>query len=203
VKTIHGQGPNKWVYTRELAELANVSTSTASIECRQLTKEGILLLKSEGREKLYRINLSNPVARKLYELFETERREKFYAKNRRLAWSLNDFTKRVFDFFPQIQSVVLFGSTARGDRTKTSDVDLLVLVPTLEQDGFNKLMKAVDTLAVEVRARYGFVLSGVTMTRKDFEAAVREKKRIAQDALREGIVLFGEDRYYRLLSELT
>jgi len=45
-------------------------------------------------------------------------------------------------------------------------------------------------------------LSAVTMTIKDFEAAFREKKRIAQDVVREGIVLFGEERYYLLLGRL-
>ncbi len=202
VKTIHGQGVNKWVYTRELAKLAKVSTSTASTECRKLAKQRILLLKAEGREKSYRINLSNPAARKLYELFEIERRETFYSKNRRLAWALQDFTKRVFDSLPQVQSVVLFGSAARGGFTKASDVDILAVVPTLEQEAFNRLMKSVDSLAAQSRGTYGFPISAVTMTMKDWEAAIRENKRIAQDVMREGFVLFGEDRYYQLLARV-
>jgi predicted nucleotidyltransferase len=200
VKTIHDHGLDNWVYTRELAKLAKVSTSTASTECRNLAKQGILRLKAEGREKSYKINLSNPAARKLYELFETEKREKFYKKHRRLGWALQDFTKRVFEFVPQIQSVVLFGSGARGELTKASDVDILVVVPILDQEGLNKLMKSVDALAAETNGTYGFRLSAVTMTMKDWIAAVREKKRIAQDVMREGIVLFGEDRYYQLLT---
>ena len=46
---------------------------------------------------------------------------------------------------------------------------------------------------------YGNPLSAVTMTVKDFEAAFRERKRIAQDVVREGIVLFGEEKYYTLI----
>jgi len=202
MKTMHALGPGKWVYTRELAKLAEVSTSTASTDCRKLAKQGILLFKTEGREKSYKVNLSNPAARKLYELFETERREEFYKNNRRLAWALQDFSKRVFDFLPQIQSVILFGSAARGQLAKTSDVDVLVIVPTMEQDDFNKLMKSVDALAADIRGTYGFQLSAVTMIMKDFESAVRERKRIVQDVLREGVVLFGEERYYQLLSRL-
>jgi len=202
VKTMHGHGLDKWVYTREIAELAKVSSSTASTECRKLAKQGILLLKAEGREKSYRINLSNPTARKLYELFETERREGFYKSHRRLAWALQDFTKRVLDFLPQIQFAVLFGSAARAQLTKSSDVDLLVIAPTMEQVAFNKIMKSVDSLATETRAAYGFPLSGVTMTMKDWETAIRERKRIAQDVMRDGIVLFGEERYYYILSRV-
>jgi predicted nucleotidyltransferase len=203
LKTMHNKGPEKWVYTRELAQLAKVSTSTASTECRKLAKQGILATKAEGREKSYRVNLPNPAAKKLAELFETEKREEFYRKGRRLAWALQDFTKRVFDFLPQIQSVVLFGSAARGQLTKTSDVDALVIVPTMEQESFNAVMKSVDELVAEVRARYGFQISAVTMTMKDFEAALRERKRIANDVLRDGIVLFGEERYYQLLAKVV
>jgi predicted nucleotidyltransferase/predicted transcriptional regulator len=199
---MHEHGLDKWVYTRELARLANVSTSTASTECRKLAKQGILRHKAEGREKSYKVNLSNPTARKLYELFETERREEFYTKNRRLAWALQDFAKCVFDSLPQIQFVVLFGSAARAELTKTSDVDILAVVPTMEQGEFNKLMKAIDSVAAEIRATYGSPLSVVTMTMKDWEAAIRDRKRIAQDVMREGIVLFGDERYYNLLSKV-
>jgi predicted nucleotidyltransferase len=203
LKTIHGSTPEKWFYTRELARLAKVSTSTASTECRRLARAGILAKKSEGREKSYRLNMTNPEARKLSELFETARREEFYQKNRRLAWALQDFTKRVFDILPQVQFVVIYGSAARGQMTKASDVDLLAVVPAVEQDAFNQLMKSVDGLAAEARGRYGVPLSVVTMTMKDFESALRERKRIAQDILREGIVLFGDDRYYQLVSKVV
>jgi predicted nucleotidyltransferase len=115
---------------------------------------------------------------------------------------LQDFAKRVFDSLPQVQSVVLFGSAARGEFTKASDVDILAVVPTLEQEAFNRLMKSVDSLAAETRGVYGFPISAVTMTMKDWEAAVRENKRIAQDVMREGFVLFGEDRYYQLLARV-
>lgn len=202
LKSMHSNGVANWVYTRELARLAKVSVSTASKECREFTDQRILLQKAEGREKSYRLNLSNPRARKLCELFETEKRENFYAKNKRLSWALQEFSKRIFDLLPQIQSVILFGSAARGQMAKTSDVDMMVLVPNLEQGPFNELMKSVDRLAADARGKYGFQLSAVPMTIKDFESGFREKKRIAEDVVREGIVLFGEERYYALMSGL-
>jgi predicted nucleotidyltransferase len=202
LKSMHSNGVANWVYTREIARLAQVSVSTASNSCREFTHQRILLQKTEGREKSYRLNLSNPRARKLCELFETEKREKFYERNERLSWALQEFTKRIFDFLPQIQSVILFGSAARGQMAKTSDVDLMVLVPNLEQEPFNQLMKSVDKLAADTRGKFGFQLSAVPITIRDFESGFREKKRIAEDVAREGIVLFGEERYYAMLSRL-
>ena len=202
LKVMHGDF-QRWRYTRELAQLSKAGKSTISEEFPRLVKLGVLNERREGREVYYRLNLANSTARKLCELFETEKRERFYNKNRRIAWSLQDFTKLVFDTLPQTQSVVLFGSVARGQLTETSDVDLLAIVPTMEQQEFNSLMKSIDALATDMRGRYGLPISVVTMTMKDFETAVREKKRIAQDVLREGIVLFGEERYYQLLARST
>jgi predicted nucleotidyltransferase len=192
----------KWYYTRELADLSKTGRTTISDEFPNLVKQGILNRRVEGREVYYRFNLGNIKARKLCELFETERRDKLYQQNKRLSWALQEFSKRVFDLLPEIQSVILFGSAARGQLTKTSDVDLLVLVPNLEQGPFNELMKSVDKLAADTRGKYGFQLSAVLMTIREFEAGFRERKRITRDVAREGIVLFGEDRYYTLLSRL-
>lgn len=201
LKTMHGD-LQRWYYTRELSKLSEAGRSTISHEFPKLVKQGILKHKTEGREVFYMLNLDNPKARKLCELFEIEKREKYYQQNKRLSWALQEFSKKIFDFLPEIQSVVLFGSAARAQLTKTSDVDLLVLVPNLQQEPFNELMKSVDKLAADMRGLYGYPLSAVIMTVKDFEAAFREKKRIAQDVVREGIVLFGEERYYTLLGRL-
>jgi predicted nucleotidyltransferase len=201
LKTMH-RDLRRWYYTRELSKLSEASRSTISGEFPALVKQGILKHKTEGREVFYMLNLDNPMTRKLCELFETEKREKYYQQNKRLSWALQEFSRRVFDFLPEIQSVVMFGSAARAQLTKTSDVDLLMLVPNLQQEPFNELMKSIDKLAADIRGLYGYPFSAVTMTIKDFEAAFRERKRIAEDVVREGIVLFGEERYYILLGRL-
>ena len=192
----------RWYYTRELARLSKTGKTTISDEFPKLVKQAILNQRAEGREVFYKLNLANPITRKLCELFETEKREEFYKENKRLSWALQDFSKRVFDFLPQVQSIVLFGSASRGEMTKTSDVDILVIVPNLPQESFNQLMKDVDKLAGDVAAIYPLNLAPIAMTTKDFETAVREKKRMAQDVLRDGLILFGEDRYLMLLSRV-
>jgi len=201
LRTMHSN-VEKWHYTRELAKLAKVSTWVVSKEFSKLVKEGMVQQRSEGREKFFRLNLANPRTRKLCELFETERREEFYKENRRLAWVLEDFTKMVFDFAPEAQSVILFGSVARGQATPRSDIDVLVLVPNSEEDQFKKLMNSVDRLAGEVSGRHPTKLVPVVMMTKDFEESIKDKKRFAADVLKDGIVLFGQERYYHLLSRV-
>jgi len=191
----------KWYYTRELAELSKVGLGTVSSEFRKLAKDGLLEFKTEGQEKYYKLNLTDPKTRKMCELFEAERREKFF-ENRRVAWILEDFTKKVSDFVPEVQSVVLFGSVARGEATQRSDIDVLVIVPDYDEQRFKQLMNSIDNLAREVSGIHPTRLVAVVMSLKDFEQGLRDKKRFAADVLKDGIVLFGEGRYYQLLSKV-
>jgi len=192
----------RWFYTRELSKLAGASTWVVSREFSSLVKEGIVKQKTEGREKYYALDLSSPKTRALCQLFESERKERLYKRNRRLSWALEELTKRILDFLPQVQCMILFGSAARGEMTGTSDIDLLAIVPNLPQESFNRFMGDVDRIAREVAGVYPLNLATITMTMHDYEAALREKRRIAEDVLRDGITLFGVDRYLRLLSKV-
>jgi predicted nucleotidyltransferase len=192
----------KWYYTRELAKLSRVSLGTVSSEFSKLAKEGMVEQKAEGQEKYYKLNLTNSKTRKLCELFENDRKEELYDENRRLAYVLEDFTKKVSDFVPEVQSVILFGSVARGQASARSDVDVLVLVPNSEEERFKMLMNSVDKLAGEVSGRHQARLATVVIMAKDFEEGIRDEKRFAVDVLKDGVVLFGQERYYSLLSRV-
>jgi len=193
---------SKWYYTRELAKLSRVGVGTVSSEFNKLAKEGLVEQKTEGQEKYYKLNLTSPRTRKLCELFEIDKREKLYKEKRRLAWVLEDFTKRVSDFAPEVQSVILFGSVARGQATPRSDIDILVIAPNSGEERFNELMNAVDRLAAEVSGRHPAKLVPIVMMTKDFENSIKDKKRFAADILKDGIVLFGQERYYHMLARV-
>jgi len=193
---------SKWYYTRELAKLSKVGLGTVSSEFSKLAKEGLVEQKTEGQEKYYKLNLANPRTRKVCELFETDKREKLYKENRRLAWVLEDFTKRVSEFASEIQSIILFGSAARGQATSRSDVDVLVIAPNSEEERFKKLMDSVDKLANEVSGRHPTKLVPIVMMTKDFEKSIKDQKRFTADVLKDGIVLFGQEKYYHLLSRV-
>jgi predicted nucleotidyltransferase len=193
---------SKWYYTRELAKLSRVGVGTVSSGFNKLAKEGLVEQKTEGQEKYYKLNLTSPRTRKLCELFEIDKREKLYKEKRRLAWVLEDFTKRVSDFAPEVQSVILFGSVARGQATPRSDIDILVIAPNSGEERFNELMNVVDRLAAEVSGRHPAKLVPIVMMTKDFEKSIKDKKRFAADVLKDGIVLFGQERYYHILSSV-
>jgi len=193
---------SKWYYTRELAKLSKVSLGTVSSEFSKLVKAGLVEQKREGQEKYYKLNLANPRTRKLCELFETDKREALFNENRRLAWILEDFIKRASESVPEAQSIILFGSAARGQITPRSDIDVLVLTPDSQEQQFKRLMDSIDRLAGETSGRHPAKLAPVVMMMKDFEKSIKDKKRFAVDVLKDGVVLFGQERYYLLLSRV-
>ena len=80
LRTMH-LSTGKCHYTRKLAKLAEVSMWVVSKESSKLERHGMVQQRSRGREKFFKLNLANPRTRKLCELFETEKREKFYNAN--------------------------------------------------------------------------------------------------------------------------
>lgn len=53
---------------------------------------------------------------------------------------------RVFQRYPQIEEVLIFGSRAKGTDKPWSDFDLAVVAPTLTDRAFSNLWNAIDDL---------------------------------------------------------
>ena len=67
-----------------------------------------------------------------------------------------EFANKVYhEFGDQVESILLFGSRARGDADEDSDMDLLVILSDTEPS----LVRAIRYLAVDVWLKYGIYLS--------------------------------------------
>jgi predicted nucleotidyltransferase len=73
--------------------------------------------------------------------------------------------RRLADELGQPVKVILFGSQARGDATRESDVDLLVVVPALD----NAVRKKISNATWEVGFEAGKLVCAVPTTERDFE----------------------------------
>ncbi len=106
--------PTREFNVREVARLLNTSPATASKELKLLSKKNLLMQRKEKLWNFYRSDLDSDFYRDL-KIFYNLRK----IKDSGLIDSLNKFYLK--------QTIVLFGSSASGLDTETSDFDLLII----------------------------------------------------------------------------
>lgn len=84
-----------------------------------------------------------------------------------------------------VLSVQLFGSKARGDFNKESDIDILVVLKEPKEEQINFIYDAVMSLCGE----YGVYLSVKVFSEKEFEYYKSIPTLFIRNVLREGVIL--------------
>jgi len=84
-----------------------------------------------------------------------------------------------------IQSLVLFGSRARGDATLYSDMDVLVVVDELDEE----IQSYISNSAWQAGFDHGIVVVPVVFTREEWEDGPERSSLLAETVRHEGIPL--------------
>lgn len=113
--------PEKSWTEREVAREAGLPPSTANVAFRRLEKTGVIEVRHVGRSHLVRLAGHYEVSRYLVDFF------------RREAMTLQGSLDAAQARLPDDVAFYLFGSTARGQATADSDVDLLIVGPNRER----------------------------------------------------------------------
>jgi predicted nucleotidyltransferase len=100
--------------------------------------------------------------------------------------ALDALVQRLYTrYHSQIQSVVLFGSKARGDASPDSDIDVLVVLTNDDPD----LRSSVHRLAARVSLEYDLLISVRAVGRSHWKRLSRYRFPIYQAIQSEGIPL--------------
>ena len=92
--------------------------------------------------------------------------------------------------------LILFGSYAKGEAQKDSDIDFLFIVPAKEkiEECLDKINKSL-ALYPKIRKDFKIVLMD------DFTDMLGQKYTVGRSAFQQGIVLFGVEPYYSLVKK--
>jgi len=93
---------------------------------------------------------------------------------------LKHFCKQLLEKY-NIETIILFGSTAKGTNTYRSDFDLLIVTDDIGADWF---IRHQNAFALSIGLVQPFVL-----TRQEFSHAVENRQTIVWEALVDGIIL--------------
>ena len=182
---------------REIAKKANISYDATYRHVKYLVENNILNVKRMGKTLVCSLNLHNISTRKYLEKISIAKTEEFLKKDVVLRRLLNELVEKLKKAAPdQLLCVVLFGSYARGEQTEHSDLDVLVISSTFEVSG--KLERECGG----IEHKYGVAIASLITTASEFKKMLKSKERmVAHEIQRDGIVLYGFENYFSLLSE--
>ncbi|MCK4589025.1 MAG: nucleotidyltransferase domain-containing protein [Nanoarchaeota archaeon] len=181
-------------YVRQIKKSVKLSEHTLLKYLDSLEKKKILSSKREGNLKIYDINLKNSFVKVFFSYFDLERLELLeYKRQKAIALFVESIKQIKIPGF-----ILLFGSTAKGNYTPKSDIDLILVYELLEKD-INKKIKNINQ---KILAETGLKISSIIMKLNEFLKEKENKQNYAlQDAITSGYPVFGNQLYYEVMFE--
>src|SRR3989338_6964044 len=146
--------PFKEVHLREIARLSKVSLNNVDSSVRLFVKEGMFKRRKISNMTFYRPDMENECLLKLFEYLELERKLMFFKSSKKIARLFDKYVRNLLALSSRkIQMIILFGSVARGEWTKGSDIDILVVASEKDYDLAAILNKAKSDISplLEIR----------------------------------------------------
>ena len=188
--------PFKEAHLREVVRLSKVSLTNVDNSMRLFVKEDMFRRREVSNMVFLKPNLENESLLKIFEYLELEKRKDFYSKNKKIARLLQKYSNDIVSLSDKrIQIVILFGSVARGDWTKDSDVDILAVVSGKEAEVTTVLNKAKTDAGPLLE------ISPVSTTTEKFVDGFRKKTEFYDELWNDRVVLYNEFLFWQLIRE--
>jgi predicted nucleotidyltransferase len=108
-------------HVREAARKTRIDVKAIQLQLKMLEKINVASSTQKGRNKEYSLNLNNYLTKYYMILAETFASITYLSKNFEVKKLISEIGNKIGD------SVLLFGSFAKGEMTQESDIDLLVI----------------------------------------------------------------------------
>lgn len=165
---------------RGLADTAGVSPSETSVIVKNLEEAGVIKLQPVGRSFLVTLNEKSFLLQKI--LTPVIKAEK------ETLSELTKLLKRCFYRREGIDSVYLFGSVAKGEERRDSDVDLLVI-----SDDFERASEVISQAREEVADVFNKQLSPLIFSKRELATKKKVNDELIQSIIENHILITGKD----------
>ncbi len=188
--------PFKEIHLREIARLSGVSVNNVDNSLRLFVKDDMFKRREVSNMVFFKPYLENETLLKIFEYLEMEKKKGFYNKNKKIARLLQKYAQDIVELSnKKIQLVILFGSVARGEWTKGSDIDILAVVSSKDNDVTAALNKAKIDVSplLEIRP--------ISTTTEKFVEGFRNKAEFYNELWKDRVVLYNEFLFWQLVRE--
>jgi len=177
---------NRGIHLREISRKINLGIPAVKNQIDKLLKEALIVKKYEGRNLKFFLNTKNLFL--ISYLYQVE-----YSRLKKLPKFIKDM---VFDFLKILENkpilTIIFGSYAKGNYTKTSDLDILLV--------FNQLnKKEIEPKARIISNRYGINLEPIYLSFKEFRKKFFDERDDFMKGLKNNKIIINGIEYWVLL----
>jgi predicted nucleotidyltransferase len=171
---------------REAARLARVARVPAARSLDDLVALGVLNRETTVAQHLYTVNRDSFLVRSGLEALYRAERERVDAI---FGWLRSALEQP--ELKDGIEAAWIFGSSARGEDTSASDLDLLVVVRDAQDE--DRVHTSLSERAAELEKRFGLSLSPVVLTAERVRSMHASGHGLVHDVLRDGRSVLGRD----------
>jgi hypothetical protein len=202
--------PARHIHLRGIVRRTGVNPQNAHKYLRQFVEDGLLLKSDFTQFALYRINPKNAFIFKIFELFELEKKQKFYARNRALEPRLLNFMRVCRRLSRNtVRAVILHGPASRGEWTEGSQVDIMAVTADSTADCIadstagSTAGSPMSAILQETTASLRTMLT-IYPTHHAMDAVIqglRKKDPLFTALLKERVVLYNEFLFWQIIRE--
>ena len=179
-------------HVRQVKKAVKLSEHTLLKYLNSLEKRKMLSSRSEGNLKIYEVRLESALVKVFFSYFDLEKLELLESKRgKAVKMFLEEVKNLKVPYF-----VLLFGSTAKGNYTAKSDIDIIVVFDVFGKD----LNVKIDVIKKNILAEIGLKVNYIVMKLDEFLKEKENKQNYAlQDAITSGYPVFGNQLYYEVI----
>lgn len=167
--------------TRELEIRSGLSHEPTYRILKGLVKEKCLVEKKVGKTNVYSF-IKNEYSYLLFNHYSLSRKEAFLKKHKMIYSRVKEFCEEI-----KAESIILFGSYAKGTETEKSDIDLLAV----------STKKNIEKVARTYQTKYNMVIRPVVIKPDDFKNIKKDNPEFYQDLTDFGIIIDGLEFFYK------
>ncbi len=181
----------------QIAKKLRIGYRPAYNHIAAMSDQEIINVQEVGRAKQCTLNLKCEKARHLMGEIDLLRKEELYKNEPKLKNVLEKLIPKLAEkHISEIQSIILFGSYAKGKASKNSDVDLLFIVNDIK----NKELRAdIERECASLQYSHNIKISPLITDSKEFKIMLKaEELNIGKETREHGIAIYGSEHFWRL-----